>query len=86
MAYRDSVTQVCTSWIGAVCCCSNNPDAGAQRHGGQLDLDLVDEPSLDSLRDDICAARDTGDLAACGVLGLRDRALDAVGDEGKDRS
>ena len=62
------------------------PDAVAEEHGDEVDLKLVEQPGLEVLLGDARAAADRDVLVARGRLGLLERGLDAVGDEGEGRS
>src|SRR5215831_11115552 len=60
--------------------------AAAENDRGDRDVDLVDEARAQVLVDDRCAAGERNVLSPRGGLGLRERRLDAVGDEVKRRS
>lgn len=60
---------------------SNNRTPWPSSTGGEVDLQLVEQPGLDGLLDGVCTARDPDVLVACGGPCLLDGAPDAVGDE-----
>jgi hypothetical protein len=61
------------------------PRACAEQHGHEVDLDLVQDPGSETLLGEVGAANEPDVLAASGRLGLFERGLEAVGDEGVGR-
>src|SRR6266545_2081818 len=59
------------------------PDAAAQEHGDEVDLQLVEQPGLQVLLRDVGATRERDVLVPGGRASLLERGFDAVGDEGE---
>jgi hypothetical protein len=62
------------------------PDAAAEEHGGDMDLNLVEQPGLEVLLSDVRATGHRDVLVARGRPRLLERGFDAVADEGERRS
>jgi hypothetical protein len=62
------------------------PHTATEQQGGEVDLDLVDQPGFEELLDDVRAARDSNVPIVRGLLRLLQGALEAVCDERECRA